>query len=462
MNKFLNKDEFYTWLKGKRVAFIGAGISHKTLIEIFSNKGAKVTLCDKKKIEDMGEFKDKLIDLNVNLSLGDNYLDGIENQDLIMRTPGFNYNNEILQSEILKGSLVLSEIELFLQLCPCKIYAITGSDGKTTTTSLVASMLKKEGKTVHLGGNIGYPLLERIDNVKKDDIAVVELSSFQLISMHEKVDVAVVTNVTPNHLDYHKDMNEYIQAKKNIFLNQDENSKTVLGYNNEISRDMISEVKGETVYFTRFEKLEKGGYINDNGFLVLDDEIIVSKNDVGLRGEHNLENILAACCAVKGDVSIENMRDIAINFKGVEHRIEPVRELDGVLWYNDSIGTSPTRTIAGLNSFDKKVCIIAGGYDKKISYQPLAKHIINKVKLMVTIGQTAPLIEEVVKNHKNYNKNDLEIIRANDMKEAVDILKEKTQKGDIAILSPASASFDMYENFEVRGNHFKELVNNLK
>ncbi len=462
MNKFLNKDEFYTWLKGKKVSFIGAGVSHKALIEIFVKKGAVVTLCDKKKFEDMAEYKDKLVELQVNLSLGENYLDGIKNQDLIMRTPGFNYNNEILQEEIAKGKLVLSEIELFLQLCPCKIYAITGSDGKTTTTSLISSMLKKEGKTVHLGGNIGFPLLERIDDVNKEDIAVVELSSFQLISMDEKVDVSVVTNVTPNHLDYHKDMAEYIQAKKNIFLNQDEKSKTVLGYNNEISRNMINEVKGKTIYFTRFEKLDKGGFIDDNGNLMLDDEIIVNKNDVGLRGEHNLENILAACCAVKGDVSIENMRYVAINFKGVEHRLEPVRELDGVKWYNDSIGTSPTRTIAGLNSFDRKVCIIAGGYDKKISYQPLAEHLVKKVKLMVTIGQTAPLIEDVAKNHKDYNKNDLEIIRANDMKEAVNILREKTQRGDIAILSPASASFDMYENFEIRGNHFKTLVNDLK
>ncbi len=459
---FSNKEEFYNWLKGKNVAFIGAGLSHKKLIEIFKNKGAIVTLCDKKSLDEMGGFKEKLIELDINLSLGDNYLEGIKEKDLIMRTPGFMFYNEKLQEEISKGALVSSEIELFLQLCPCKIYAITGSDGKTTTTSLIAQMLREEGKTVHLGGNIGFPLLPIIDDVKKEDVAVVELSSFQLISMKQKVDVSVVTNVTPNHLDHHKDMNEYILAKKNIFLNQEKNSKTVLGYNNEITKNMINEVKGDAIYFTRFEKLLKGGYLSDKGFLMLDEKVVINKKDVGLRGEHNLENLLAAFCAVDGDVSLENMTKVAKEFKGVEHRIEPVRELDGVLWYNDSIGTSPTRTIAGLNSFDRKVCIIAGGYDKKISYEPLAEHIISKVKLLITLGQTAPLIEKVVKEHKNFNENDLEIIRAQSMQEAVEKMREKTKKGDIAILSPASASFDMYPNFEVRGKHFKELVNNLK
>lgn len=457
----IKAEKFYNNLKGKKVAFIGAGVSHKQLIEIFAKKGAEVTLCDKKNIEDFGEYADVLKKLEVKLSLGENYLDGLKNQDIIMRTPGFEFFTKELQQQIKNGTEVTSEMELFFKLCPCKIYAVTGSDGKTTTTSLIAKMLEESGKKVYLGGNIGRALLPIAEQVNKEDVAVVELSSFQLISMRQSPDVAVVTNVTPNHLDHHKDMQEYIDAKRNILIYQKEDSKAVLGYENEISKAMESDVKGKVRFFTRLSKVDNGGYIDNDGYLTLDGKRIVHQSEVALRGLHNLENLLAAFCAVEGDVSFEIMAKVAREFKGVEHRIEPVRTLNGVQWFNDSIASSPTRTIAGLKAFPQKICIIAGGYDKNIPYQPLAKPIIDHVKLLVLMGQTGPKIEKVVREHPEFEKSGIKIFHAEDMEQAVKIMYENTSSGDIVSLSPASASFDLYPNFEARGRHYKELVNRL-
>ncbi len=456
--------EFFDNLKGKKVAFIGAGVSHKELIKIFSEKGAAVTLCDKKELSGFGDYAKELEEMKVNLSLGENYLEGLKNQDMIMRTPGFEFFTKELQERIAEGIKVTSEMELFFELCPCKIYAVTGSDGKTTTTTLISEMLRESGKTVHLGGNIGRALLPIADKVKEDDVAVVELSSFQLISMKQSPDVAVVTNVTPNHLDHHKDMQEYIDAKRNILLYQDRNSKAVLGFENDISRNMEDDVKGKCVFFTRLSDISAipgCGYIDEGGMLCVGGAKILHQDEVGLRGKHNLENLLAAFCAVNGEVPFEVMTKVAKEFKGVEHRIEPVRTLNGVQWFNDSIASSPTRTIAGLKSFPQKICIIAGGYDKKIPYEPLAQPVIDNVKLLVVMGQTGPAIEKVVTEHPDYEKSGIKILHADSMEHAVQLMYENTQPGDIVSLSPASASFDLYPNFEVRGRHYKELVNKL-
>ena len=457
-------DLFFENLKGKKVAFIGAGVSHKQLIEIFSKEGAVVTLCDKKTLDGFGEYGQTLKELGVNLSLGENYLDGLKNQDMIMRTPGFEFFTKELQDQLALGVQVTSEMELFFQLCPCKIYAVTGSDGKTTTTTLISEMLRESGRTVHLGGNIGKALLPIVRDVKENDVAVVELSSFQLISMKQSPDVAVVTNVTPNHLDHHKDMQEYIDAKRNILIHQDRNSKAVLGFENDVSRNMEDDVNGKCVFFTRLtdiSNLPDCGYIDADGMLCVGDAKIVNQDNVGLRGKHNLENLLAAFCAVNGEVPYEVMTKVAEEFRGVEHRIEPVRTLNGVQWFNDSIASSPTRTIAGLRSFPQKICIIAGGYDKKIPYEPLAQPVIDNVKLLVVMGQTGPAIEKVVKEHPDYEKSGIKILHADNMEHAVQLMYENTTAGDIVSLSPASASFDFYPNFEVRGRHFKDLVNAL-
>lgn len=475
--------EFYKNLKGKRVAFIGAGVSHRECIEVFAKKGAVVTLCDKKpNLEAFGAYGETLKELGVQLSLGETYLDGLAGQDMILRTPGFEYFTPQLQAAKAAGSEVTSEMELFFELCPCEKIAVTGSDGKTTTTTLIAEMLKAAGRTVHLGGNLGRALLPVVESIAPEDVAVVELSSFQLISMHESPDVAVVTNVTPNHLDHHKDMQEYIDAKRNILLYQKPGSRAVLGYANDVTRAMASDVKGSYLWFTRFSEVENGGFLRADGMLCVAKDgkttPIVHRSEVALRGEHNLENLLAAFCAVWGMVDVPVMAKVAREFKGVEHRIEPVRTLNGVQWFNDSIASSPTRVIAGLRAFDQKLILLAGGSNKRVSFAPLAPELLAHVKVLILIsnpqelaaaiarGETdyktsAQQIEEAVRAQEGFEASGMRILHASSMEQAVQLAYETAVPGDIVSLSPACASFDFYPNFEVRGRHYKQLVRAL-
>jgi UDP-N-acetylmuramoylalanine--D-glutamate ligase len=461
-------EQLQNLIKGKKVAFIGAGVSHKRCIEQFVELGAQVTLCDQKKsLEDFGAYADTLRRLHVRLSLGEHYTDGFAGQDIIMRTPGYEYYKPELQAALQAGTKVTSEVELFFELCPCEIVAVTGSDGKTTTTTLISKMFEAAGRKVFLGGNIGAALLPQLADVTPEAVAVVELSSFQLISMRVSPKVAVVTNVTPNHLDHHKDMQEYIDAKRNILLWQVPPCRAVLGFENEISRGMQKDCKGEQVWFTRLHETDKGAFLRES-----DDTLCYAENgvvtpilpraEVKLRGLHNVENLLAAIAAVWGRVPVEAMRQVGSTFTGVEHRIEPVRTLDGVTYYNDSIASSPTRTIAGLRSFNQKIILIAGGYDKKIPYEPLAPEILAHVKTLVLMGATGPRIEAAVRGCAGFDESALTILHADSMQHAVELARGAAQPGDVVSLSPASASFDLYPNFEVRGRDYKNIVNNLK
>lgn len=451
---------------GKKVAFIGAGVSHKRCIEQFVALGAEVTLCDQKaSLEEFGAYADTLRRLPVRLSLGARYTDGFAGQDIIMRTPGYEYYKPELQAALAAGALVTSEVELFFEFCPCEIVAVTGSDGKTTTTTLIAKMLEAAGRKVFLGGNIGTVLLPLLPEVAPEDVAVVELSSFQLISMRRSPRVAVVTNVTPNHLDHHKDMQEYIDAKRNILLWQEPPCRAVLGYENEISRAMQADCKGEQVWFTRLRETDRGAFLREDDWLCYAENgtvtEIMPRSEVKLRGLHNVENLLAACAAVWGRVPVETMRAVGSAFTGVEHRIEPVRLLDGVQYYNDSIASSPTRTIAGLRSFDQKIILIAGGYDKKIPYEPLAPEILAHVKTLVLMGATGPRIEAALRAHPDFTEDAVTILHADGMQDAVNKARAAARPGDVVSLSPASASFDLYPNFEVRGRDYKRIVMEL-
>ena len=461
-------EQLQNLIKGKKVAFIGAGVSHKRCIEQFVELGAQVTLCDQKKsLEDFGAYADTLRRLHVRLSLGEHYTDGFAGQDIIMRTPGYEYYKPELQAALQAGTKVTSEVELFFELCPCEIVAVTGSDGKTTTTTLISKMFEAAGRKVFLGGNIGAALLPQLADVTPEAVAVVELSSFQLISMRVSPKVAVVTNVTPNHLDHHKDMQEYINAKRNILLWQVPPCRAVLGFENDISRGMQKDCKGEQVWFTRLHDTDKGAFLRES-----DDTLCYAENgvvtpilpraEVKLRGLHNVENLLAAIAAVWGRVPVEAMRQVGSTFTGVEHRIEPVRTLDGVTYYNDSIASSPTRTIAGLRSFNQKIILIAGGYDKKIPYEPLAPEILAHVKTLVLMGATGPRIEAAVRGCAGFDESALTILHADSMQHAVELARGAARPGDVVSLSPASASFDLYPNFEVRGRDYKNIVNNLK
>ena len=432
---------------------------------MFAKQGAQVTLRDRRTREQIGEEAELLEQQGITLKLGEGYLDGLCEEDLILRTPGMNYLTPALQQAKESGVAVTSEMELFFELCPCKIYAVTGSDGKTTTTSVIAEFLKAQGFRVFLGGNIGFPLLPRIEQIGPDDRAVVELSSFQLISMRKSPDVAVVTNVAPNHLDVHKDMQEYIDSKRNIYLHQGGLSRTVINADNEITASFLPEIRGEAMQFSRKITPKLGCYLAEDGTLTMADRHSVTPvlhmDEIKIPGIHNVENYLAAISAVWGEVSKENIVEVAKTFAGVEHRIELVRELDGVKWYNDSIASSPTRTIAGLNSFRQKIILIAGGYDKKIPFEPLAPKILEKVKMLILMGVTAPKIEAAVTSCAGYAQSGLRILHVSSMQEAVEQAKQAAGEGDIVSLSPACASFDLYPDFEARGRHFKELVKAL-
>ena len=455
--------QFFSQLKGKKIAMCGIGVSNTPLILDFLSKGARVFACDKRSRELIGEMADKLEAAGAELRLGDDYLKNLE-VDIIFRTPGMSFNLPELESARKRGIAVTSEMEVFFDLCPATIFAVTGSDGKTTTTTLIAKMLEAEGKKVFVGGNIGKPLLPEIENITADDFVVVELSSFQLISMRKSPDIAVVTNVAPNHLDVHKDMDEYVEAKKNVLLHQNAFSRTVLNVDNDITKDFRRYVRGQSLSFSMEGPIKNGAWLDSDGTLHMAyrgiDVPVLHRDDITILGDHNVANYLAAIAAVWGYVGTDTINKVAKEFAGVEHRIEFVKEINGVKYFNDSIASSPTRTIAGLKAFNQKVMLIAGGYDKHIPFEPLAPYLVEKVKKLYLCGHTAEKIEKALTEYEGYNGSP-EIIRVEDLEAAVLAAHKDAVKGDIVTLSPACASFDAFPNFVARGNYFKELVNKL-
>ncbi len=455
--------QFFDKLSGKKIAMCGIGVSNTPLILSFLSKGARVIACDRRTREQIGELADRLENAGAELQLGEHYLDNLE-VDIIFRTPGMNFNLPELEKARKRGIAVTSEMEVFFDLCPATVFAVTGSDGKTTTTTLIAKMLEAEGKKVFVGGNIGNPLLPEIESITKDDYVVVELSSFQLISMRKSPDVAVVTNVAPNHLDIHKDMDEYVEAKKNILLHQNAFSRTVLNRDNDITEGFRKYVRGQSLGFSMERRLHNGAWLDHKGILHMSyrgiDVPVLDRKEITVIGDHNVANYLAAITAVWGYVGVDSIKKVACEFSGVEHRIEFVRELDGVKYYNDSIASSPTRTIAALKAFDRKILLIAGGYDKHIPFEPLMPYLIEKVKKLYLCGATADKIEACLKGFEGYTGCP-EIIRVRDIEEAVKCARRDASSGDIVALSPACASFDAFPNFAQRGNYFKKAVNSL-
>ncbi len=458
--------DFFNYVKGKKVAFCGIGGSNLPLIKLFKKYGADVLACDKRERSLLKENAELAEQYGAQLRFGENYLKDI-GADIIFRTPGMKFYMPELVEARKHGTVVTSEMEVFFDLCPCRIIAVTGSDGKTTTTTIISEILKAQGYNVHLGGNIGRPLLPDIESIKFDDIAVVELSSFQLISMRKSPDIAVVTNLAPNHLDIHKDMQEYTDSKKNIILHQNAFGKAVLNLDNDIVCSFKDEARGSVYFFSRRDKPENGVYMSDDGKITVNEygkeTEIMTASDIKIPGLHNIENYLAAIAAVWGLADKETIIKTARTFGGVEHRAELVREFNGVRYYNDAIGTSPTRTVKGMLSlFEQKIILIAGGYDKKIPYDDMGRAVPDTVKVLILFGATADKIEAAVKAAPNYCENNPVIIRVNNMEEAVAAARENAVSGDIVAMSPASASFDMYKNFAEKGLHFKRIVNEMK
>ena len=415
--------------------------------------------------EILGAIYEELKAAGVAFQLGDTYLDHLTDFDVVFRSPGMYYHNEKLQAARKQGVVITTEMEVFFDLCPCKIYAVTGSDGKTTTTTLISEYLQASGVTVHKGGNIGRALLPIIEQIQDTDAAVVELSSFQLLSMRQSPDVAVITNIAPNHLDVHGTMEEYIQAKTNLIAHQNAFSKTILNADNALTWNLAPMVRGMLVAFTRKTVPAYGAFLREDGMLCYQNgdtcTPVVAASDIRIPGIHNVENYLAAISAVWGEVSTDVIVQVAKTFGGVEHRIEFVRERKGVKWYNDSIATSPTRVLAGLNSFQTKLTVIMGGYDKKIPFEPMAETVCDKVKTVILMGVTAPKIEADIRGAKNYQEGHPQLLHVETMEEAVQTADQITKPGDIVTLSPACASFDKYPNFEERGLHYKRLVKEL-
>ncbi len=453
-------------ITGKRIAVIGLGVSNLPLLDYLHQLTGNVTVFEQKDLEKIDpETVQKVKDYGFELITGRNALHFLRGFNIIFRSPSCLPTTLQLVSEQKRGAIVTSEIEMLMHTCPCKIIGITGSDGKTTTTNLIYEILKQGGYRCHLGGNLGIPLFTKVKDFEEDDIVILELSSFQLMGMEISPDIAVITNVSPNHLDKHKSYEEYIEAKKNIFAYQDESGKVVLNYDNDITRECAKEADGKVVFFSSKSKLADGIIYDDGIIKECDDGIrkhLLDVKDIPLRGVHNYENICAAIAATSELVDSETQIQAIKNFKGVEHRLELVRELDGVKWYNDSIGTSPTRTIAGLNSFREKIVLIAGGYDKNLDYTPLVKPILKKVSKLILMGATGPKIESAIIKETADSKIVFPIYRVGNIEQAVKRAKAIAEKGEIVLFSPASASFDMFKNFEERGEVFKRLVNELK
>jgi len=433
-------ETYFKNLRGKKIALLGLGVSNQPIVKLLLEFGCDVTGCDRTPREKLDESILELERMGCKLRVGPGYLDGLE-ADIVYRTPGMHPAHPALEQLRRQGAHVTSEMADFFRLCPCPIIAVTGSDGKTTTTTLISEMLKAAGNRVWLGGNIGTPLLPLVRQMQETDYAVVELSSFQLQDMESSPDRAVITNLSPNHLDVHKDMQEYVDAKKNIYLHQNADGLLILNADNAITAAMRG--VGETRFFYR------GG------------EAVLDVKDIILPGVHNIENYMTAIAAVEGLVSDDVIRRVAATFGGVAHRIELVRVKDGVRYYNDSIASSPSRTIAGLRSFQEKVLLIAGGYDKNIPYDVLGPEICRHVKKLYLGGATGPKIRAAVENCSDYQPELLQIEDCGDFDGAVYAAVRDAREGDIVLMSPASASFDQFKNFEVRGDHFKKLIKEL-
>ena len=445
MNKKL--EEFNNNLVGKKIAIIGMGVSNIPLLDYFKDIDCEVAIFNE------GDIDVDLSNYSYQVYTGKNCLDNLVGFDIIFRSPSCLPNRKEILEEKNRGCYVTSEVEEVIKLSPSKIIGVTGSDGKTTTTTLIDLVLRSNGYKTFLGGNIGTPLFTKIKDMKEDDIVVLELSSFQLMNMEVSPSVSVITNITPNHLDKHTDYEEYIDAKKSIYKNCD--GVLVINADNEITNKIES--SREVRYFSRYN--ETNCFYTIDGKIYHNGKEVFDTSRLKIRGVHNHENICACMSAIYDMVDIEKSFEAIVNFSGVEHRLEFVREINGVKWYNDSVSSSPTRTIAGINSYNEEIVLIAGGYDKNLDYTSIARPILDKVKVLILFGNTKDKIYNAVTSMKK--NEDIEIYVCNSLSDVVNKAYEVAEENQVVLFSPASASFDMFKNFADRGMQFKNLVNKL-
>ena len=437
--------EFNERLKKSRIAIIGIGVSNLPLLDYLYELGADVTIFSDKKIEvDLSKYNYKVYEDGLSL------LNGF---DIIFRSPGCLPTRSEIVKEKERGCYVTTEVQEVIKLTPSKVIGVTGSDGKTTTTTLIDLVLRSSGYKTFLGGNIGTPLFTKIKDMTKDDIVVLELSSFQLMDMEVSPDISVITNIVPNHLDKHKDMDEYIDSKCNIFRHG--SGKLILNDDNEITKNLKSD--RDIRYFSRTHKTNS--FYTIDGYIYFEGKEVLDCKKLKLRGVHNYENICTCLAATSELIDFKKALDAICEFGGVEHRLEFVREIDGVKWYNDSVSSSPTRTIAGLESYPEKIVLIAGGYDKNLDYTPIAKPILNHVSKLILFGATSDKIYNAVMNEKT--NEDIEIYREKTLDDVINRAYSVSIPGEVVLFSPASASFDMFKNFADRGIQFKNKVNKI-
>ena len=459
-------DEYVDSIRNKTIAVLGIGISNLPLIELLCRKNCNVTACDRRNLEQLGETGIHLRSLGINLRLGEDYLEGLD-EELIFRTPSLMPFDEHLEKAKKQGSLITSEMEVFFSLCPCRIFSVTGSDGKTTTTTLISELLKASGYRVHLGGNIGTPLLCKLPEIQPEDLVVLELSSFQLHSMNCRPHTAVITNVSPNHLDKHRDFQDYIDAKAWIFRNQLPQDRLILNANDPYTPYYASQATAKISYFSDQKEITCGCICENGSISLVGDNkktFVMHADEIRIPGQHNVKNMLAAFEAVRGFVSPEVCREVARSFLGVAHRLEEIRLLNGVTYINDSIASSPTRTIAGLHAMKTKPIVIAGGYDKHLPFDLLGEELCDRAKAVILNGDTSEKIASSIEAalvHRA-DKKSFPVFRVNDLREAVMLAYSISVPGDIVMLSPACASFDRFRNFEERGNIFRQYVMELE
>lgn len=461
--------EFNNYLKGRKVAIIGLGVSNIPLIDYLHDYKSNVTVFDGREIDNIEKCTlDKIVNYGMKFYFGKNYLENLIGFDIIFRSPSCLPTTPELIEEAKRGAIITTEVEMVIELAPCLVIGVTGSDGKTTTTTLIHEILKEDGYTCYLGGNIGIPLFTKIKNMLPEDIIILELSSFQLMNMKISPKISVITNITPNHLNVHSDMEEYIDAKKNIFKHQDKEGLLILNYDNEITRKCFEETPGKAIYFSSKNKISDGYiYDSDDGKIKICEnglrKHVFDTRHMKLRGVHNFENACSAIIATKDLVKKESIDKVLTEFKGVEHRLELVKETKNrIKWYNDSVSSSPTRTMAGLNAFAlKNIILIAGGYDKNLDYTVLGKPIVDNCKALILLGQTSDKIEKSVKQELKKTKKELEIYKCKSLYQTVQTANQLAKNGDIVLFSPASASFDMFKNFAERGEIFKQYVKEI-
>lgn len=456
--------DYIDYLRGKRIGVIGFGVSNQPLVRVLLRNGCDVTVCDRRERAQLGAAGDEAAAQGAKFALGADYLEHLD-FDVIFRTPGVLPIVPQLRKAAQNGAILTSEMEAFCNLCPCRILAITGSDGKTTTSTITAELLRAQGYTVHLGGNIGTPLFDRIADIRPDDFAVLELSSFQLHSMHCAPDVAIITNISPNHLDVHPVFEDYVSAKCSIYRGQRPDGVLVLNARDAHTPRFAAEAPGSVRYFSSIGPVENGVYCSDSVIYRAHGgkaEKLIDVSDIRIPGAHNVENYMAAFAATDGLVGQAACVQVARSFAGVAHRMERIRELNGITFINDSIASSPTRTIAGLHALPKPPVIILGGHDKHIPFDELGDEVCLHAKAAVVVGETAQRIAAAIRGSKFYDPGKLPLVEAQDFRAAVETAYRLAQPGDTVTLSPACSSFDLFKNFAERGDTFRAIVEDLQ